>query len=179
MPMYLKNNAQMIITYDQPIILANQGCTVATAAVSDSQGFFFYCSINAATKTITIQNKYFNKGTFTASGVIQVVIGVKNINVVTNFNLKLYGYYYDSNTYGLLIDTSGVYTPFSTTGLNPMMRSQIRMYPFNTKVYSSTMAPFRMGFKLSTTSPSLVYSNPAVNYFILDGFDILSSYTLF
>jgi hypothetical protein len=179
MPMYLKNNAQMIITYDQPIVLANQGCTVTTAAVSDSQGFFFYCSINAATKTITIANKYFNKGSFTASGVIQVVIGVKNINVNTNFRLQLYSYYYDVNTYGLLIDTSGVYTPWQTTGLTPTTRSQTRMYPFNTKVYSNVMAPYRMGFKLSSASPNLVYTNPAVNYFILDAFDALSAFTLF
>jgi len=169
----------MIITYDQAIVLANQGCTVTTASVSDAQGFFFYCSINSATKTITIANKYYNKGSFTASGVVQVIIGITNINVNTNFNLKLYSYYYDANTYGLLIDTSGVYVPWTTTGKSVMTRGQTRMYPFNTKVYSSTMTPYRMGFKLSSLSPSLVYSLPAVNFFILDGFDILASYTLF
>ncbi len=101
------------------------------------------------------------------------------MNVNTNFRLQLYSYYYDADTYGLLIDTVGVYAPFSTTGLAPSLRGQIRMYPFNTKVYSSVMAPFRMGFKLSSLSPSLFYTSPAVAYFILDGFESLSTYTSF
>lgn len=50
----LNNQAQMIITYDQPLVPSNRGCTVTTDMIADDQQYFFYCTINAATNTITI-----------------------------------------------------------------------------------------------------------------------------
>lgn len=57
-----------------------------------------------------------------------------------------------------------------------MQPNQLKLYPFNTKVYSSTNAPIRMGFKLSTVIGTMIYPS---YYFVISGLNVVGSYTSF
>ena len=87
---------------------------------------------------------------------MQVVVGITNPNLVITWTLKSYEYYIDATNYGLQLQKTVVYQPTDDTGTE-QSRNQIRMLPFVPKIYSSAYTPFRIAFKLSSDSPSLVY----------------------
>lgn len=57
-----------------------------------------------------------------------------------------------------------------------MQANQLKMYPFFTKIYSSTFAPFRIGFKLSTLISTITFPT---YYFIINNLNVISSFTKF
>ena len=56
--------------------------------------------------------------------------------------------------YGLQFTKTAVYTITDYTGIE-QKRSQMRMLPFVTRVYSTAYTPFRIAFKLNNIPPSL------------------------
>lgn len=118
--------------------------------------------------------------TLSVSGLIQVVVGVVNPTTPVTWTIKSFEYWFSSSNYGQQIESTVVYTPNVETGAE-QRRSQIRMLPFNTKVYSTVHTPFRIAFKISNSPPSLPDD---IDYdlghkMILKGFDALPSFTNF
>jgi hypothetical protein len=108
---------------------------------------------------------------------LQVLIGVTNTNVNTTFTLQLYRWYVSDQNYGLLINSSAVYVPkVLTPPFYLQSRSQIKIYPFFTRVDSDVMSPFRIAFKFpSTMATAMDAINNATNYFIFDAPNHLGS----
>ena len=94
----------------------------------------------------------------------------------------MYKWYVSNSDYGLLIDnTNATYTPYVvpiTQNLQTM--NYIKHYPFYTRVYSDSFAPWRMTFKfpITMTTPLDILNN-ATTFMILDDFDQMLSFTTF
>jgi hypothetical protein len=157
---------------------------VSTDLINDDQQFPFYCEIDRdpVVKMIKIQNRKYD-APFSATGLIQVVVGVTNqaVTAPIKFTLKMYKWYNSPTNYGLLILKDVTYTPFSINSPAQVLqlRDQVKMYPFYTRFYSDVHAPFRMAFKLATTvSAPLTYANYLTTFMILDDFDGITDFPL-
>lgn len=168
---YSNNNAHIDITCSTPAILAtNRGCTV----VSATQPLFqFYCQI--LSNTITIQNRYITTS-FTTTGLVQVIVGITNPSTPITFTVTGYEYYLSATNYGSIFSGTGTYTPTVLSGVTVMQANQLKMYPFFTKIYSSTFAPFRIGFKLSTAISTITFPS---YYFLISNLDSIALFTNF
>lgn len=130
-------------------------------------------------QVIKIQNRQ-SGSSFSASGLIQVTVGVVNqaSSSPITFTLRMYKWWNSATNYGLLIEQSTTYTPFSV-GANQILqsRNKIKPYPFYTRLYSDINAPFRMAFKLPpTVSTPLSYMNSLTSFMILDDFNGISEF---
>jgi len=83
------------------------------------------------------------------------------------------------NNYGLSLVGSATYTPIVLPGTT-MPYTSIKLYKFNTKVFSTASAPFRMGFKLSTVPflPTLLSYSSAYQLVFAD-LNMLTPYSYF
>lgn len=123
---------------------------------------------------ITIQNR--NAAAFTSSGLLQVIVGLTNPSAPITFTVIGYEYYITSTNYGSIFVGTGTYTPTVLSGVTVMQANQLKMYPFYTKIYSSTFAPIRIGFKLS---PAISTITAPGYYFIINNLDVVASFTYF
>lgn len=145
---YPLRGSMIMITCSNPSVLATKrGCT---AIAIDNPAFPLDCQIVSSQLIIT--NPSFTN-TLSVSGLIQVVVGIINPNTPITWNIYSYEYYYSATNYGQQGFGTTTYTP-NDVGNTQQKRTQLRMLPFNTKVYSSTQSAFRMVFKLSS-NPSL------------------------
>lgn len=112
---------------------------------------------------------------------IQVVIGVVNqpSTAPIKFTLRMYKWYRSSTDYGKLIESDVTYTPYSLPTTKALqLRNQMRQYPFYTRFYSDSYAPFRIAFKFpSTMTLPLSYVNDATTYMMLDSFQEISAFS--
>jgi hypothetical protein len=135
--------------------------------------FRLYCQIFGG--ILSIQNRYFGTA-FTTTGLIQVIIGITNPATPITFTITGYEYYISSTNYGISLTGSGTYTPVVYTGVNVMQANQLKMYPFNTKIYSSTSAPIRVGFKLSSSIGTITFPT---YYLVINNLNVISGFTQF
>ena len=86
------------------------------------------------------------------------------------FNLRLYKWWISATNYGLLIESTSTYTPFSVAPKQMLQpRNFVKQYPFYTRFYSDVTAPFRMAFKLPTTLLiPLSFQDDLTTFMILD-----------
>lgn len=169
-----KQGAKVVITDTSGLLTIQRGCTAASV---DDPTFILDCEVKGSQILVT-NPSYIN--TLSVSGLIQVVVGIRNPSVAVTWTLKTYEYWFNAANYGQQIETTVVYTPNVEAGTE-QLRSQIRMLPFNTKVYSTTHTPFRIAFKISNSPPSLPDNmDYDLGYkMILKGFDALPSFTNF
>lgn len=152
----------------------NRGCTATSVS---KPAFYIECTVTG--NQIVLTNPSFTT-TLSESGPIQVVVGITNPSAPVTWTIKGYEFWLPNGAYGLQIMNTVVYTPNVETGTE-QSRSQIRMQPFTTKVFSTTHTPFRIAFKLSNSPPSLpdVIDYDAGQSMILRGLDAVALFPNF
>jgi hypothetical protein len=169
-----KQGAKVVITENIGLLGLQRGCTAASV---DDPTFILDCEIKSS--QIIITNPSYTS-TLSVSGLIQVIVGIVNPTVPVTWTIKSYEYWFSASNYGQQLETTVLYTPNVEAGAE-QKRSQMRMLPFNTKVYSTVHTPFRIAFKISDNPPSLPndIDFDLGHKMILKGFDALPSFNNF
>ena len=172
---YYDNGAQIVITENAGVLGAGlRGCT---AIVTDQASPAYVLDCYIKSNQVIVRNMDYSR-VISVSGEIQVIVGITNPSSASTitWTIKSYEYYIDASNYGQQIESTSTYTLYRPTGTE-QMRNQIRMLPFNTKVYSTDHTPFRIAFKLSDDPPSLpdALTFDLSYNMILSGFDALST----
>lgn len=169
-----KQGAKIVITENTGLLTILRGCTAVSV---DDPTFIMDCEVSS--NRVLVTNPSYTR-VLSVSGLIQVVVGIVNPTTMVTWTIKTYEYWFDASNYGQQIQSTTTYTPNVQAGTE-QKRSQMRMLPFTTKVYSNVHTPFRIAFKISDSPPTLPddIGYDLGHKMILKGFDALPSFTNF